>query len=65
MTKEAEIEQELIGRLTDLKYTYRENIRDKQTLELNFRQKFEALNKELGFKPNITHVPDQRNLWCR
>ncbi len=45
MTKEAEIEQELIGRLTDLKYTYRDDIRDKQSLELNFRQKFEALNK--------------------
>ncbi len=45
MTKEAEIEKELIERLIDLKYTHREDIRDKHALELNFRQKFEALNK--------------------
>ena len=45
MTKESQIEEELIGRLTDLKYTYRNDIRDKNTLELNFRQKFEELNR--------------------
>jgi len=45
MTKEGQIEQELIRRLSDLKYTYREDIRDKDTLEQNFRQKFEALNR--------------------
>lgn len=45
MTKETQIEQSLIGKLTDLKYTYRSDIRDRDTLELNFRQKFEALNR--------------------
>lgn len=41
---EQEIEQSLIKKLCDLKYTYRPDIRDKATLEENFRQKFEALN---------------------
>ncbi|WP_035483991.1 type I restriction endonuclease subunit R [Algoriphagus marincola] len=42
---ESEIEYGLIGRLQDLKYTYRKDIRDRKALELNFRKKFEALNK--------------------
>lgn len=42
--KESEIEQKLIGKLEELKYTYRPDIRDKATLEQNFREKFEALN---------------------
>ena len=45
MTKESQIENELIERLKDLKYTYRNDIRDKNTLEQNFREKFEALNR--------------------
>lgn len=44
-TKELQIEQSLIAKLTDLKYTYRHDIRDKETLEQNFRNKFEALNR--------------------
>ncbi len=44
MTKEQQIENALIAKLKDLKYTYREDIRDKVTLEQNFREKFEALN---------------------
>lgn len=44
MTKEQEIENSLIAKLQDLKYTYREDIRDKASLEKNFREKFEALN---------------------
>ncbi|MCS0397899.1 type I restriction endonuclease subunit R [Vibrio diabolicus] len=44
MTKEQQIENALIAKLKDLKYTYREDIRDKATLEQNFREKFEALN---------------------
>jgi len=44
-TKENEIEQKLIKKLQDLKYTYRDDIRDKSALEHNFRQKFEALNR--------------------
>ncbi|RSK41331.1 type I restriction endonuclease subunit R [Mangrovimonas spongiae] len=45
MTKEQQIEEELIERLSDLKYTYRPDIRTKEALELNFREKFEALNR--------------------
>ncbi len=45
MTKEAQIEQNFIRKLTDLKYVYRDDIRDKQTLHDNFRQKFQELNQ--------------------
>jgi type I restriction enzyme R subunit len=45
MTKENQIEQELITKLTELKYSYRPDIRDRDALEQNFRAKFEALNK--------------------
>ncbi len=45
MTKEQEIEQGLISKLTDLKYTYLPDIRDRETLERNFRKKFESLNR--------------------
>lgn len=44
MTKEQQIETALIEKLKDLKYTYREDICDKATLEQNFREKFESLN---------------------
>lgn len=43
--KENNIEQGLIAKLVDLKYTHRPDIRDKSTLEKNFRDKFEALNR--------------------
>ncbi len=45
MTKEIQIEDSLITKLTDLKYTHREDIRDKASLEKNFREKFQALNR--------------------
>jgi type I site-specific deoxyribonuclease, HsdR family len=45
MIKEAEIEKFLISKLSDLKYTYRVDIKNRNTLEHNFRQKFEALNR--------------------
>ncbi|MEM9449806.1 MAG: HsdR family type I site-specific deoxyribonuclease [Cyanobacteria bacterium P01_E01_bin.6] len=44
MTEQA-IEQALIEKLGDLKYSYRPDIRDRATLEQNFREKFEALNR--------------------
>ncbi|MEM7538982.1 MAG: type I restriction endonuclease subunit R [Chloroflexota bacterium] len=43
--KESQIEQSLLDKLTDLKYTYRPDIRSRATLEQNFREKFEALNR--------------------
>ena len=45
MIKEQQIEDSLIAKLTDLKYTYRADIRDKASLEKNFREKFQALNR--------------------
>lgn len=45
MTKEQQIEEALIAKLKDLKYTYRRDIRDREALELNFREKFQQLNK--------------------
>ena len=45
MTKEYQIEQEFIQKLIELKYTYRPDITDRKSLEHNFRNKFEALNK--------------------
>src|SRR5207248_720980 len=43
-TSESQLEHQLIEKLTDLKYQYRPDIRDRATLEKNFREKFEALN---------------------
>ncbi|MGV0927504.1 MULTISPECIES: type I restriction endonuclease subunit R [unclassified Empedobacter] len=45
MTKEQNIENQLISQLKDLKYTYRPEIVDRKSLEDNFRQKFEELNR--------------------
>jgi type I restriction enzyme R subunit len=42
---EQEIEQLLIEKLGELKYTYRPDIRDRAALDKNFREKFEALNR--------------------
>ncbi len=39
------IEKDLIHKLTDLKYAYRPDIRDRASLETNFRKKFEELNR--------------------
>ncbi|MEJ5962237.1 type I restriction endonuclease subunit R [Pedobacter immunditicola] len=45
MTKESHIEQSLLNKLSDLKYTNRPEIKDRFSLEQNFREKFEALNR--------------------
>jgi type I restriction enzyme R subunit len=45
MTREAQIEELFIKKLEELKYSYREDIRDRNSLEQNFREKFEALNR--------------------
>jgi type I restriction enzyme R subunit len=44
-SRERQIEEHLIDKLVGLKYTYREDIRDRASLEANFRQKFEELNR--------------------
>src|ERR1043165_1322210 len=48
VVNERDIESDLIQKLQSLKYTYREDIRDRDDLddlERNFRQKFEMLNR--------------------
>ena len=44
-TLERDLEESLVAKLRDLKYEYRRDIRDRATLEANFREKFEALNR--------------------
>lgn len=45
MKAEKQIEASFIEKLQDLKYTYRDDIRDKASLEANFRAHFQRLNK--------------------
>lgn len=45
MPTEFELEEKLIKHLSELKYTYRPDITDRKSLEQNFRNKFEALNR--------------------
>ncbi len=42
---EGDLETALIETLRSLKYTYRPDIRDRASLEANFRERFEALNR--------------------
>ncbi|HET7116660.1 MAG TPA: type I restriction endonuclease subunit R [Hanamia sp.] len=42
---ESEIEYSFISKFTDLKYTFRSDIRNRKALEENFRKKFETLNR--------------------
>ncbi|MFZ7699776.1 type I restriction endonuclease, partial [Bacillus cereus] len=45
MKAEREIEAGFIEKLRNLKYIYREDIRDKASLEANFKEHFERLNR--------------------
>ena len=45
MIREKQIEENIINKLIELKYTYRPDICDRTTLEQNFRKKFERLNR--------------------
>lgn len=45
ITAERHLEDALLTKLQDLKYALRPDIRDRASLETNFRQKFEALNR--------------------
>jgi type I restriction enzyme R subunit len=42
---ERQLEDDLIAKLKELKYSYREDIRDRRALEANFRAKFQQLNR--------------------
>ena len=45
ITPERDLEEFLVTKLRDLKYEYRTDIHDRETLVANFRKKFEALNR--------------------
>ena len=45
ITPERDLEEALVSKLKELKYEYRPDIRDRATLERNFREKFETLNR--------------------
>jgi type I restriction enzyme, R subunit len=45
VVRENQVEYGFIGKLQGLKYEYRDDIRDRASLERNFRGKFEALNR--------------------
>lgn len=45
VVRERDIETAFLEKLRELKYTNRPDIRDRASLEANFRQKFEALNR--------------------
>ena len=42
---ERQLEEDLVKKLKDLKYTHRTDIHDRATLEANFREKFQTLNR--------------------
>ncbi|MEZ6125812.1 MAG: type I restriction endonuclease [Planctomycetaceae bacterium] len=44
-TPERQLEEQFIAKLQTQKYEYRPDIRDRDTLERNFREKFESLNR--------------------
>ncbi|KJV25990.1 DEAD/DEAH box helicase [Aquitalea magnusonii] len=55
---ERQIEDDLIAKLTDLKYTC-PDIRDRAALEKNFREKFEALNRVKLTDTEFTRLLDE------
>jgi type I restriction enzyme R subunit len=44
-TPERQLEDQFVEKLRGLKYEYRPDIRDRATLEENFRERFESLNR--------------------
>ncbi len=58
-TTESQIEKGLIAKLTQLKYTHRRDIHDRDTLEQNFREKFEALNRVHLTDSEFTRLMEQ------
>jgi type I restriction enzyme R subunit len=72
-SSERQLEEELISKLIELKYIYREDIRDRGSLEANFREKFQPLNRvklkttqdlfqQSLHEYTITHAIEDRNV---
>ena len=59
MASESDIEQALINKLSSLKYTYRQDIRNRDALEENFRMKFEGLNRVKLLDSEFARLLDQ------
>ena len=59
---EAQLEQQFLEKLQELKYTYRSDIRDLDALERNFRQKFERLNFVTLSDEEFLHKYTEKNL---
>ena len=57
--REDAIEYGFIGKLQGLKYTYRRDISDRASLEHNFREKFEALNRVRLTDAEFTRLLDE------
>lgn len=53
-----DIEEAFIGTLRDLKLTDRAGMRNRASLEANFRQKFEALNRIKLTDAQFQHLTD-------
>jgi type I restriction enzyme R subunit len=58
-TLERGLEESLVAKLQDLKYEHRPDIRDRATLERNFREKFEALNRVKLTEAEFTRLLDE------
>ena len=58
-TQESVLEQQLIEKLVSLKYAYRADIRDRASLDKNFREKFEALNRVTLTDGEFSRLLDQ------
>lgn len=58
MKAEKHIENAFIKKLVDLKYTYRNDIKDKAALEANFRHHFEKLNRVRLSDSEFTRLRD-------
>ncbi len=56
---EPQIEYGFLGKLTELKYYYRSDIRDRNSLEENFRKKFETLNRVNLTDSEFTRLRDE------
>lgn len=56
---ERQLEELLIEKRRDLKYVYRDDIRDRASLEQNFRRQFEALNQVELTDPEFHRLLDE------
>jgi type I restriction enzyme R subunit len=57
--REDALEYGFVGKLQELKYEYRRDITDRASLEKNFREKFEALNRVRLTDPEFARLLDE------